>query len=76
MSILTLIRRRIRLARMRDTAYQLEWVRASYRERALGLSRELRRLEHAHQRDTHTPGPTARDIARSVERRIKQPIYQ
>lgn len=75
MNILAPLIRRVRLARLRDTAYRLAYVRQAYREQVLGLARDLDRLERAHLRDITQRGPSARDIARGVERKAKANLW-
>lgn len=75
MNIIAAIRRRIRILRINDTAYQLRWIHQSYHERARGLRRDLVQLEREHLADIAAQGPTSREIARGVEARAKQPLF-
>jgi hypothetical protein len=71
MSIITLIKRRIRLARLQDAKIQQAATRRAYIEQMSGLSWRIRRLERAHVRYITTTGPSSREIVRGVESRAK-----
>lgn len=74
MSIITALIRRIRIARLQDRLGQRNILRHSYRERILGLNRDIARLERAHLRDITTRGPTSREIAHGIERSAKRGV--
>ncbi|MBW7896549.1 MAG: hypothetical protein H3C27_15685 [Opitutaceae bacterium] len=71
MSIITLIRRRIRLARLRDLRLQQAAIRRAYIEQMSGIGWNIRRLEREHVRDITTTGPSSREIVRGIERQAK-----
>lgn len=71
MSLITLVRRRIRIVRLQDAIYRREFLRQSYVEQMGGLRRHIDELEAEHRRDITTAGPSSRDIARGVTLRAK-----
>lgn len=76
MSIITLIRRQIRLARMQDIRLQQATTRNSFIERMSGLSWKLRKLEREHVRDITMRGPSSREIARGITSRAKAQLLK
>ncbi|HRQ59167.1 MAG TPA: hypothetical protein PLN31_17265 [Azoarcus taiwanensis] len=76
MGLITLIRRRIRIARLQDAIYRRNILRTAYAEQMGGLRRQIDALEAAHRRDITTRGPSSRDIERGVALKAKRTLLQ
>lgn len=74
MSLITLIRRRIRLARLQDAIYRRNILRNTYAEQMGGLRRHIDALEAEHRRDITTRGPSSRDIERGIALKSKRAL--
>lgn len=75
MSIITLIRRRIRLARLADARTRQAWLRRTYCEQMSGLARHIDDLERDHVLDVARNGPSSREIARGIESQAKAGLF-
>lgn len=75
-TLVRIVRRRMRIARIASTVHQLRWAQTTYLERMRGLRQQLDALEVSHMQDIANHGPTSHDIARGIEARCKSALFK